>query len=136
MVIIMDYCEQGNLADIIGHGKLRKHGEIAQRLMLEITTGLKYIHDCNIVHRDLKPENIMLKEHHPQISDYGLSKLVTNANMTMGVGTPFYFAPELLRSDHYDQSVDIWSLGIIFLELLLDKRIFKLLQGIELPCRR
>lgn len=78
----------------------------------------------------------MLSDNHPQITDYGLSKVVTAQAMTMGIGTPHYFPPELLLSDHYDQSADIWSLGIIFLELFLDKRIFQMLQGAEYPCRR
>jgi serine/threonine protein kinase len=83
--------------------------------MLEIAQGIHHLHcDRSIVHRDLKPENILIKDSHPKIADFGLSKVMTNFAMT-NCGTPFYIPPELLLGDSYDFSVDIWSLGIIFL---------------------
>jgi serine/threonine protein kinase len=132
----MEFCEQGSLANHIG--KL-KSIEIKARLMLEIAQGLDYMHNTkSVVHRDLKPDNILIKDNSCKIADYGLSKNIKSYAQTK-VGTPIYIAPELLLSDKYDFSVDIWSLGIIFIEILTNKRIIDHIGisiAMELPCQR
>lgn len=110
--LVMEYCEQGTLANHIGR---LKSIEIKARLMLEIALGVEYMHNTkSVIHRDLKPDNILIKDNTCKIADYGLSKKVQSYAQTK-LGTPIYIAPELLLSDKYDFSVDIWSLGIIFL---------------------
>lgn len=136
IAVIMEYCEQGTLTSHIG--KLKKI-ETKAALMLEIALGLEYMHNTkSIVHRDLKTDNILIKNSCCKIADYGLSKNIKSFAQTK-VGTPIYIAPELLLSDKYDFSVDIWSLGIIFIEILTDKRIIEHLGAslaLELPCQR
>ena len=134
MVIVMDVC-QGSLASLVGKNWLKTHGSEAQRLMLEVALGIQHMHESSVAHRDIKPENILLKDGHAKVSDYGLSKVITSFAATKA-GTPLYLAPELLFSNSYGLGVDIWSLGLVFLELLLDKRIYEVLQGAELPARR
>lgn len=92
--------------------------------------GLSYIHSRRIIHRDLKPPNIFLMENNKvKIGDFGLAtvgtiesnpyeqEIVDYTDKTRGVGTSFYRAPEQLKSTDYGQKVDIYSLGIIMLEL-------------------
>jgi len=90
-VILLDYCEQGSLAEFIG--KLHAKGnEATQKMMLEISRGVKYLHkNKTIIHRDLKPENILIKNGHPKISDYGLSKILQGKADTC-CGTPLYMS--------------------------------------------
>lgn len=128
MVIVMDVC-QGSLADLVGKGWLRANGSEAQRLMLEVALGIRHMHNSSVAHRDIKPENILLKDGHAKVSDYGLSKVITSVAATKA-GTPLYLAPELLLSNSYGLGVDVYSLGLVFIELLLDRRIYEILQGV------
>jgi serine/threonine protein kinase len=97
---------------------------------LGICRGLKYLHLQNVIHRDLKPQNILLDAHWiAKIADFGLSKDVdasASARMTTGsVGTPLYVAPEItLGEEHYTYSCDIFSLGLVLYELLVDKEVY------------
>lgn len=92
-VILMDHCEQGSLASLIGKLKGKGKGKVTQQLMLEIAHGVRHLHiNKKIVHRDLKPENILMKDGHPMISDYGLSKYLEGTTATYA-GTPFYNSP-------------------------------------------
>ena len=68
----------------------------------------------------------------PKIADLGISKIMKTSGLTTKIGTLFYASPEVLNEENYDFSADVWSLGIVFLELLLGKRIIDLVKG-KLP---
>ncbi len=69
--------------------------------------------------RDLKPHNIMLKDCIPKISDWGLSKVMTESRSSTTISfTPFYAAPEQIKGEKKDTRTDIWQLGVIFYELV------------------
>ena len=100
-----------------------------------MTCGLEYIHSQGLIHRDLKPGNIFLNlEDHVKIGDFGLATFKgislnptetnlieldkTDSNLTSHVGTALYIAPEITKGQgSYNNSVDIFSLGIIFFEM-------------------
>jgi serine/threonine protein kinase len=90
---------------------------------LQLAQGIKDIHDSGILHRDLKPENIFLKTDGKadciwKIGDMGLSKQMdSQGRFTSRVGTPLYWPKEISSSGHSPKS-DIFSLGLIFLEIL------------------
>ncbi|KAK9670185.1 hypothetical protein RND81_13G183900 [Saponaria officinalis] len=96
--------------------------------MFQLLNGLNYLHSANIIHRDLKPENLLVNANCDlKISDFGLSRTTKGRAqpMTVCVGTPAYRAPELLLScETYGTSMDMWSVGCIFAELLGRKQIF------------
>ncbi len=64
-----------------------------------------------------------------KISDLGLSKLMKKSGMSSKCGTPFYLAPEVFHNEKYDKKADIWSFGIMTLQLLTGKRIENLVKG-------
>lgn len=71
----------------------------------------------------------------PKISELGISKLLATNESTI-VGTPFYLAPEGFKEEKVDERLDVWSLGIISLELLLGKRIYDIAPGERAPALR
>uniref|UniRef100_A0A5F9DLZ1 mitogen-activated protein kinase n=1 Tax=Oryctolagus cuniculus TaxID=9986 RepID=A0A5F9DLZ1_RABIT len=97
-----------------------------QFLIYQILRGLKYIHSADIIHRDLKPSNLAVNEDcELKILDFGLARHA-DAEMTGYVVTRWYRAPEVILSwMHYNQTVDIWSVGCIMAEMLTGKTLFK-----------
>ncbi|XP_058476761.1 eukaryotic translation initiation factor 2-alpha kinase 1 [Solea solea] len=102
------------------------------RLLRNILEGVDYIHSRGIMHRDLKPRNIFLhaQDCHVRIGDFGLacSKIITeghksttspisDSSLTTGVGTFVYAAPEQMNGSHYDSKSDMYSVGVLALEL-------------------
>lgn len=131
--LVTELCEGGELFDkILERASRRKEAgepacfseEEAARVLHEILMAVKYMHQHGIVHRDIKPENILFtskEEGSPiKIIDFGLARHFDKSQeyyMRNVVGTPYYIAPEVLRKD-YDDSCDLWSVGIIAYILL------------------
>ena len=100
--------------------------EEAAWILFNICEGLKFAHKQKILHRDLKPQNILLKEGVPKISDWGLSRIISESTTTTATSfTPHYAAPEQINSRVKDERTDIWQLGVILYELVTDVLPFK-----------
>ncbi|XP_063672423.1 serine/threonine-protein kinase Sgk3 isoform X5 [Pan troglodytes] len=87
----------------------------------EIASALGYLHSIKIVYRDLKPENILLDSvGHVVLTDFGLCKegIAISDTTTTFCGTPEYLAPEVIRKQPYDNTVDWWCLGAVLYEML------------------
>ncbi|XP_057327347.1 mitogen-activated protein kinase 15-like isoform X3 [Microplitis mediator] len=106
-------------------------------IMYQLFKATKYIHSGNVIHRDLKPSNILLNAQcHCKIADFGLARSVTqigegdgetgsDPTLTDYVATRWYRAPEILiASKKYTKGIDMWSLGCILGEMLLEKPLF------------
>jgi len=86
----------------------------------ETLRGLQYIHGMNRIHRDIKSDNILLGvAGEVKIADFGYAAQLTiqRRNRTTVVGTPYWMSPELIHGNNYDTKVDIWSLGIMCMEM-------------------
>jgi translation initiation factor 2-alpha kinase 4 len=132
LYIVMEYCGSMTLRDFINK-KFSEPNETKIKLIRGILEGLSYIHSKRIIHRDLKPPNIFLIDNSSKvkIGDFGLATMgniehnpyethqvtIEMSEKTQGVGTTYYRAPEQLSSSCYDEKIDIYSLGIIMLEM-------------------
>jgi tRNA A-37 threonylcarbamoyl transferase component Bud32 len=122
---LMEYVDGVNLRQMLQTGKLRPHEALA--IVPQICEALQYAHDQGIVHRDIKPENILVdKRGRVKIADFGLAKLLAEVSrpnvLTRSqqiMGTPHYMSPEQFeRPQAVDHRSDIYSLGVVFYELL------------------
>jgi serine/threonine protein kinase/tetratricopeptide (TPR) repeat protein len=97
----------------------------ASFLVFNIAEGLKYAHSLKIIHRDLKPHNILLKDGIPKITDWGLSKVISQSTTTTQGGfTPYYASPEQINEGEKNEKTDIWQLGVIFYQMITNQLPF------------
>jgi len=119
--VAMEYMGGGCLTEILEQFEdvQMTEGNIAW-VCQETLKGLAYIHSLHRIHRDIKSDNILLGSRgEVKIADFGYAAQLTqqkNKRQTI-VGTPYWMAPELIRGQEYDTKVDIWSLGIMIMEM-------------------
>jgi len=118
----MEYVEGESLTDLI-HTSNRVNPKRAAQIIKEAASGLAAAHAKDVIHRDIKPDNIMLTKHGGvKVVDFGIAKMKdTDAKLTasgMMVGTPNYISPEVCLGHEVDARSDIFSLGIVFYEML------------------
>jgi serine/threonine protein kinase len=95
--------------------------QLAANIILQIVEGIKYCHSRGVIHRDMKLENILIKDDmNIKITDFGLCAIKTHRDEYFEdeVGTVRYTAPELLTGGGYDESIDVWGIGVILFTLL------------------
>ena len=119
--IVMEYISGGDLATIIKQGNLSFEQKI--NIIKQIAVALGYSYSKGFVHRDVKPENILFREDGtPVLADFGIAKAVTaSTSLTTDgtyIGSPYYMSPEQIRGHEVDHRSDLYSLGIVFYELL------------------
>jgi len=90
-------------------------------ILFEVLKGLKAMHSLRYMHRDIKSENILVKMNGEiKIADFGFTVQLTpeRPKRSSTVGSPYWMAPELIKRKEYDYLVDIWSLGVMVIELM------------------
>lgn len=125
--IAMEYLDGGDLRLKVEAGVHRKD---AVDYLRQIASGLSAVHEKHVLHRDLKPGNIMLRKNGTiALIDFGLAKRVKleNAITDKGeiFGTPYYMSPEQGHGNDVDERSDIYSLGVIFYEMLTGEKPYK-----------
>lgn len=129
--IVMEYVEGKTLFEIMRFVKGALSVSQSLFIVMEICKGLEYAHSKQIIHRDIKPSNIIISyQGEVKISDFGIAKRNdANSNATIAgsrtKGTYRYMSPEqILGDDVIGQQTDIYSLGIIFYELLTGQKLY------------
>lgn len=125
--VVMEFMEGGSLTDIIENSPSNGSNnspltepQIAY-IVRETCQGLQFLHDKNIIHRDIKSDNVLLDTSaRVKITDFGFCARLTDKRSKRAtmVGTPYWMAPEVVKQREYDEKVDVWSLGIMTIEML------------------
>ena len=122
--IVMQYAKNGDLAEYIASQRRFTERSI-KRMFRQIVDGVLYLHNHHIVHRDLKPENILLdRNFHCLVSDFGMAKFCSGYGRHTVCGTPAYAAPEVIKREEYSTAADVWSLGVILIQMMTGKYPF------------
>lgn len=127
--LVMEFAQGINLRKILNKERLSEDEAI--HLFLKILDGINALHsirgdndDTGIIHRDLKPENIIVNGNDIKILDFGISKVIDYTSITSTgeiMGSPIYMSPEQVKdSKHIDKRSDLYTLGLIFYEMLTD----------------
>lgn len=129
---ILELCTGPDLSTYMKLNKIISEKE-AKIIITQILSALKYLSiEKKVIHYDLKPQNIIFDNGYVKISDFGLSKIMEENQdkielTSQGVGTYWYLPPECFvtnEKSNINSKVDIWSLGVIFYEMLFGKRPF------------
>ena len=136
--IVMEYIEGKHLKQL-----LKKRGKLtvseAVDIVLQITDGLSVAHDSYIIHRDIKPQNIMILENGlVKITDFGIAMAMNSTQLTQTnsvMGSVHYLPPEQASGKGATLQSDIYSIGILFYELLTGKLPFKGENAVEIALK-
>ncbi|TQD94305.1 hypothetical protein C1H46_020119 [Malus baccata] len=138
-LLVFDYMSKGSLASFL-HARGPDtiiDWPTRMNIAIGITRGLCYLHNENIVHGNLTSSNILLDEQtNAHIADFGLSRLMTaaaNTTVIATAGTLGYNAPELSKSKKATTKTDVYSLGVLILELLTGKSPGEPMNSMDLP---
>jgi serine/threonine protein kinase len=122
--LVLDYCNGGDLENFISEHKIKYFSELeAIRIISQIMQGFQELRKRNVMHRDLKLENIFISGSKVILGDFGAAKVVKEMTSTT-VGTPLNMAPEVMAGEDYNNKSDLWSIGIMFYQLLIGKPPF------------
>ena len=125
--IVMEHCENGDMAQLIKKCKAEKDfvaEDVIWKIFMQIILALRECHnrkEGKIIHRDLKPGNVFFDfGNNVKLGDFGLSRILSAESQyaKTNVGTPYYMSPEQINEAKYDEKTDIWSAGCVLYEMV------------------
>ncbi len=124
--MVMEYLEGNDLEKFISKKNLLPFRKVLD-VVASVADALAYAHRAEVIHRDIKPANIMLlKNGGVKVTDFGIAKAISSSRTKTGVilGTPNYMSPEQIMGQKIDHRSDIFSLGVLFFQLLTGETPF------------
>ncbi len=128
LMIVMEYVAGGSLRDWLDKTPLLPLPQVLT-IALELADALARTHHRHIVHRDLKPANVLIApDGSPRLTDFGIARLAQGHThlTTQGatLGTVAYMSPEALKGEDLDARTDVWSFGVMVIEMLCGRNPF------------
>ncbi|KAL6077188.1 Serine/threonine-protein kinase pakA [Balamuthia mandrillaris] len=121
--VVMEFMGYGMLTEWLEqypYGNVQMSEPEIAYICRETLRGLEYIHRLHRIHRDIKSDNVLLNDKGEiKLADFGYAAQLTKSKQLRNtvVGTPYWMAPEVIQGEDYDSGVDIWSLGIMLMEM-------------------
>ncbi|CAD5212726.1 unnamed protein product [Bursaphelenchus okinawaensis] len=128
LVFVIEFVAGGDLMYHMLQQRRLSEGD-ARFYSAEIILALHFLHSRNIIYRDLKLDNVLLDQYgHVKLTDFGMCKEKVGSNDVTSTfcGTPNYIAPEILKYEPYNFSIDFWALGVLMYEMMSGRSPFQL----------
>ncbi|GAB1227911.1 hypothetical protein ENUP19_0364G0035 [Entamoeba nuttalli] len=130
IAIVTEFAEYGSLSKIWGKHELSF--ELKIKILDDLAIALQFLHQNQIIHRDVKGENVLIYSLNPhsdvcgKLTDFGTCRNISERNrlnkeLTQGIGTPTYMAPECLQNFDYSYPIDVYAYGIVLYETYIEK---------------
>merc|ERR1711982_304301 len=131
LFIVTEYVSKGALRGVLKKSDLPLSWQLRARIALDIACAMAYLHSKNIIFRDLKSKNILIDEHfRAKLCDFGFARLneKREARALTLCGTDDWMAPEVILGMDYNEKADVFSYGIVLLEIISRKKVSVSLQ--------
>ncbi|KAG5065094.1 hypothetical protein AAZX31_04G019400 [Glycine max] len=133
LYLVTEYMSGGSMFDFLHKQKTVLALPSLLKVAIDVSEGMKYLHQNDIIHRDLKAANLLIDENGVvKVSDFGVARVHDQSGiMTAETGTYRWMAPEVIEHKPYDQKADVFSFGIVLWEMLTGKLPYEHLSPLQ-----